>query len=89
VLSEAKVYELCDCALDVWEPEVGLMMGALISVAAFVGARPAEMYGLRWADLDFRYRRARLAPGSPPPRLRGCQECYLLLMVRPEGPHSA
>lgn len=54
VLSESQVYELCDCALDVWGDEVGLMMRALISVAAFVGARPAEIYGLRWADLDLR-----------------------------------
>jgi integrase len=30
------------------------MMRALISVGAFVGARPAEMYALRWADLDLR-----------------------------------
>jgi len=54
VLPEADVHTLCDCALEVWEAEVGLTMRALISVAAFVGMRPAEIYGLRWADLDLR-----------------------------------
>lgn len=54
VLSETQVYRLCECAVEVWEAEVGLMTRALISVAAFVGARPAEMYGLRWDDLDLR-----------------------------------
>jgi integrase len=54
VLSEAEVYRLCECALEVWPAEIGLMTRALISVAAFVGARPAEIYALRWADLDLR-----------------------------------
>ncbi len=54
VLTEAEVQQLCECALDVWPAEVGLTMRALISVAAFVGARPAEIYALRWADVDVR-----------------------------------
>jgi integrase len=29
-------------------------MRALISVAAFVGMRPAEIYGMRWSDIDLR-----------------------------------
>jgi len=54
VLAEAEVNELACCALEVWEAEVGLTMRALISVAAFVGARPAEIYALRWSDVDMR-----------------------------------
>jgi integrase len=54
VLAEADVHRLADCALEVWEAEVGLTMRALVSVAAFVGMRPAEIYGLRWADVDLR-----------------------------------
>jgi hypothetical protein len=45
VLTEAEVRRLCDCALEVWDVEVGLTMQALISVAAFVGARPSEISG--------------------------------------------
>jgi integrase len=54
VLTEAEVHRLCECALEVWPAEVGLTVRALISVGAFVGMRPAEMYGLRWADVDLR-----------------------------------
>ena len=54
VLPERDVHRLCDCALEVWDGEVGLTMRALISVAAFVGMRPAEIYGMRWSDIDLR-----------------------------------
>jgi integrase len=54
VLAEDEVHRLCDCALEVWPAEIGLTVRALISVAAFVGARPAEIYALRWVDLDLR-----------------------------------
>jgi integrase len=54
VLTAGEVEQLRDCALEVWDGEVGLTMRALISVAAFVGAPPAEMYGLSWADVDLR-----------------------------------
>jgi integrase len=33
---------------------VALTVGALVAAAAFTGMRPAELYGLRWADIDFR-----------------------------------
>jgi len=54
VLSVGEVAELADCAGAVWSGEVELTMRALIATAAYVGMRPAELYGLRWADLDFK-----------------------------------
>jgi integrase len=36
-------------------------MHALISMAAFVGMRPAELYGLRWSDVDLRNDEVRVA----------------------------
>jgi integrase len=52
--TRSEVERLAGCAVDVWSGEVGLTMRALILAAAFVGMRPAELYGLRWSDLDFR-----------------------------------
>lgn len=33
---------------------MALTIRALILMAAFVGMRPAELYGLRWSDIDIR-----------------------------------
>jgi integrase len=54
VLPVEDVHRLADCAGEVWSGEVGLTVRALVLVAAFTGMRPAEIYGLRWGDLDFR-----------------------------------
>jgi integrase len=54
VLSVDQVNELASCATEVWSGEVGLGVRALVLLAAFSGPRPAELYGLRWTDLDFR-----------------------------------
>jgi integrase len=54
VLKRNEVERLATCAVDVWSGEVGLTMRAVILTAAFVGMRPAELYGLRWSDIDFR-----------------------------------
>jgi integrase len=54
VPTRAEVERLADCAPEVWGGEVALTTRALILMAAFVGMRPAELYGLRWSDLDFR-----------------------------------
>jgi integrase len=54
VLTRAEVERLADCALEVWSGEVALSTRAAVLMAAFVGMRPAELYGLRWSDIDFR-----------------------------------
>lgn len=54
VLTRAQVEQLASCAHDVWSGEVAYTMHALVSMAAFVGMRPGELYGLRWADIDLR-----------------------------------
>jgi len=54
VLTVAEVHRLAGCAANVWDGEVALTVRALVLVAAFTGMRPAELYGLRWADLDLR-----------------------------------
>lgn len=58
VLSRDQALELADCALAAWPEhrygDKGLRVWALIRFAAFVGMRPAEIYGLSWTDLDFR-----------------------------------
>jgi integrase len=54
VATRAEVERLSDCATEVWTGEVALTTRALILMAAFVGMRPAELYGLRWSDVDFR-----------------------------------
>ena len=54
VLSADEVHRLVVCADEVWSGEVALTVGALVATAAFTGMRPAELYGLRWLDLDFR-----------------------------------
>lgn len=54
VLSVDEVDRLVGCADEVWSGEVALTVGALVAAAAFTGMRPAELYGLRWTDLDFR-----------------------------------
>jgi integrase len=54
VLSAEEVAGLVACAGEVWSGEVALTVGALVAAAAFTGMRPAELYGLRWADIDLR-----------------------------------
>jgi integrase len=54
VLTRAEVERLAGCGQEVWSGEVAYTMHALVSMAAFVGMRPAEMYGLRWSDVDLR-----------------------------------
>ena len=54
VLSRAEVDQLAECACEVWSGETALTVRALVLMAAFVGMRPAELYGLRWSDIDFR-----------------------------------
>jgi integrase len=53
VLSGEEMLELADVAREAWDEPVGSMLRALILVAGFVGMRPAEMYGLRWSDINF------------------------------------
>ena len=51
------------CAHEVWSGEVAHTMYALVSMAAFVGMRPGELYGLRWSFFIFLQRRdPRAAP---------------------------
>jgi len=54
VLNRAEVEQLASCAHEVWSGEVAYTMHALVSMAAFVGMRPGELYGLRWSDVDLR-----------------------------------
>jgi len=54
VLSRAEVESVAECSLEVWPGEIGLNVRALIRMAAFIGMRPGELYGLRWSNLDFR-----------------------------------
>jgi integrase len=54
VLTRAEVERLAECATEVWSGEVALSVRALVLSATFVGMRPAELYGLRWSDLDLR-----------------------------------
>lgn len=54
VLARGEVDRLAEYALEVWSGEVALTIRALILIAAFVGMRPAELYGLRWSDIDIR-----------------------------------
>lgn len=54
VLSVDEVHRLVACTDEVWSGAVALTVGALVATAAFTGMRPAELYGLRWADIDFR-----------------------------------
>jgi integrase len=54
VLSVAVVERLAACVAEVWDGEVALTVAALVLTAAFVGMRPAELYGPRWSDLDLR-----------------------------------
>lgn len=54
VLSFSQVERLADCAVEVWDGEAALTVRTLIMCAAFIGMRPAELYGLRWSDLDMR-----------------------------------
>jgi integrase len=49
-----EVDRLAEYAVEVWVGEVALTIRALILMAAFVGMRPAELYGLRWSDIDIR-----------------------------------
>lgn len=61
VLTRDQVEQLVACAHEVWSGEVAYTMQALISMAAFVGMRPAELYGLRWSDVDLRNDEIRVA----------------------------
>ncbi|MDQ3090661.1 MAG: site-specific integrase [Actinomycetota bacterium] len=54
VPTRAEVEALAGCAHEVWSGEVAHTMYALVSMAAFVGMRPGELYGLRWSDVDLR-----------------------------------
>lgn len=54
VLKRPEVERLAECATEVWAGEAALSVRALVVCAAFVGMRPAELYGLRWSDLDLR-----------------------------------
>jgi len=54
VLSVDEVHRLVASADEVWSGEVALTVRALVAAAAFTGMRPSELYGLRWADIDFR-----------------------------------
>lgn len=54
VLARDEVDRLAEDAVEVWSGEVALTIRALILMAAFVGMRPAELYGLRWSDIDIR-----------------------------------
>jgi integrase len=54
VLTRDEVNRLAEFAVEVWSGEVALTIRALILMAAFVGMRPAELYGLRWSDIDIR-----------------------------------
>jgi integrase len=49
-----EIDQLVGYADEVWSGEVALTIRALIVMAAFVGMRPAELYGLRWSDIDIR-----------------------------------
>jgi integrase len=54
VLSVDEVNALVACVDEVWSGEVALSVKALILLSAFTGMRPAELYGLRWSDLNLR-----------------------------------
>lgn len=54
VLSVDEVNAVVGCVDEVWSGEVALTVKALVLLSAFTGMRPAELYGLRWSDLDFR-----------------------------------
>jgi integrase len=54
VLTRDEVDQLAAYAVEVWSGEVALTIRALILMAGFVGMRPAELYGLRWSDIDIR-----------------------------------
>jgi len=54
VLTRAEVDDLAACAHEVWSGEVAHTLHGLVSMAAFVGMRPGELYGLRWSDVDLR-----------------------------------
>ena len=60
VLTRAQVERLAECAFEVWTGETALSVRALVACAAFVGMRPAELYGLRWSDLDLRNEEVRV-----------------------------
>lgn len=51
-ISEDRLYELADSAL-VTCGDYGPTFRACILFAAYVGLRPAELFTLKWADLDF------------------------------------
>lgn len=52
-LTEREVDRLASIAHERWL-DYGLMARAWVTFAAWVGCRPAEMFGLMWDDLDFR-----------------------------------
>jgi integrase len=52
--SRDEIDQLAGYADEVWSGEVVLTIRALILMAAFVGMRHAELYGLRWSDIDIR-----------------------------------
>ena len=52
VISEARLHELADSALTTCDG-YGSTFRACILFAAYVGLRPAELFTLRWSDVDF------------------------------------
>ena len=52
VISEETLMRLADTALQVCD-EMGPTLRAMILFSAYVGLRPAEMFVLRWSDVDF------------------------------------
>jgi len=53
VLDEEELLMLGDVALTVWG-SYGVVIRALILVAGYTGMRLAELFGLRWQDIDMR-----------------------------------
>ena len=52
VISEARFYELADSSLTSCGP-YGPTFRAVILFSAYVGLRPAELFMLKWTDVDF------------------------------------
>lgn len=53
VLTEEELVTLGNVAVSVWGP-YGIVIRALIMLAAYSGMRAAELWGLRWRDIDMR-----------------------------------
>lgn len=53
VLTEEELVTLANFAVSVWGA-YGIVIRALIMLAAYTGMRAAELWGLRWRDIDMR-----------------------------------